>query len=63
MFLCGEDANAKEQVSRICQAFGWNAIDVGGIELSHYLEATAMVWIITAFTGSHWNQAFKLLRK
>jgi predicted dinucleotide-binding enzyme len=63
MFLCGEDANAKEQVSHICQAFGWNAIDVGGIGLSHYLEATAMVWIITAFTGGHWNQAFKLLRK
>jgi len=63
MFLCGEDANAKEHVSHICQAFGWNAIDVGGIGFSHYLEATAMVWIITAFTGSHWNQAFKLLRK
>ena len=63
MFLCGEDANAKEQVSHICEAFGWNPIDVGGIGFSHYLEATAMVWIITAFTGSHWNQAFKLLRK
>jgi predicted dinucleotide-binding enzyme len=63
MFLCGEDVNAKEQVSRICEAFGWNPIDVGGIGLSHYLEATAMVWIITAFTGNHWKQAFKLLRK
>jgi predicted dinucleotide-binding enzyme len=63
MFLCGEDADAKEQVSRIGRAFGWNSIDVGGIGLSHYLEATAMVWIITAFTGGHWNQAFKLLRK
>jgi predicted dinucleotide-binding enzyme len=62
MFLCGNDAKAKEQVSRICKNFGWNAIDVGGIELSHYLEATAMIWIITAFTGGHWNQAFKLLR-
>jgi predicted dinucleotide-binding enzyme len=63
MFICGNDANAKEQVSRICKDFGWNPIDVGGIELSHYLEATAMVWIITAFAGNHWNQAFKLLRK
>lgn len=63
MFLCGEDANAKEQVARVCKAFGWNPIDVGGIGLSHYLEATAMVWIITAFTGGHWDQAFKLLRK
>jgi len=63
MFLCGDDGKAKEQVSAICRAFGWNPIDVGGIALSHYLEATAMIWIITAFTGGHWNQAFKLLRK
>lgn len=63
MFLCGDDAKAKEQVSRICRDFGWNPVDVGGIGLSHYLEATAIVWIITAFTGGHWNQAFKLLRK
>ncbi len=62
MFLCGEGGKAKEQVSRICKDFGWNPIDVGGIGFSHYLEATAMVWIITAFTGGHWKQAFKLLR-
>lgn len=63
MFICGDDAKAKEQVSRICNAFGWNPIDVGGIALSHYLEAAAMIWIITAITGGHWNQAFKLVRK
>jgi predicted dinucleotide-binding enzyme len=62
MFLCGDDFKAKEQVSVICKDFGWNPIDVGGIALSHYLEAAAMIWIITAFTGGHWNQAFKLLR-
>ena len=63
MFLCGDDEKAKEIVSRICKDFGWNPIDVGGIGLSHYLEAAAMIWIITAFTGGHWNQAFKLLRR
>jgi len=63
MFLCGDDSKAKECVGDICKSFGWNSIDVGGIGLAHYLEATAMVWIITAITGGHWNQAFKLLRK
>lgn len=63
MFICGDDASAKARVARICQDFGWNPVDVGGIGLAHYLEATAMVWIITASTGGHWNQAFKLLRK
>ena len=62
MFICGDDQGAKEQVSHICQDFGWNPLDVGGIGLSHYLEAAAMIWIITAYTGGHWNQAFKLLR-
>lgn len=63
MFICGDNEEAKERIVGICAAFGWNPIDVGGIALSHYLEATAMLWIITAFTGGHWNQAFKLLRK
>lgn len=63
MFICGNDANAKEKVVRICNDFGWNSIDVGGIGFSHYLEAAAMIWIITAFAGGHWNQAFKLLRR
>jgi len=63
MFVCGEDEKAKEFVSRICKDFGWSPIDVGSIRFAHYLEATAMIWIITAFTGGHWNQAFKLLRK
>lgn len=63
MFLCGDDGKAKERVSRICRDFGWNPIDIGGIGFAHYVEATAMVWIITAFTGGHWNQAFKLLRR
>jgi predicted dinucleotide-binding enzyme len=63
MFLCGDDAKAKEQVSQVCREFGWNPIDVGGIALSHYLEAAALIWIITAFEGGHWNQAYKLLRE
>jgi len=63
MFLCGDDGKAKEKVSSICKDFGWNPIDVGPIGVAHYLEATAMVWIITALTGGHWHQAFKLLRK
>jgi predicted dinucleotide-binding enzyme len=63
MFLCGDDEGAKEHVASICRGFAWNPVDVGGIGCSHYLEATAMIWIITAFTGGHWSQAFKLLRR
>ena len=27
------------------------------------LEAMCLVWVLSAIRGSHWNQAFKLLRK
>jgi predicted dinucleotide-binding enzyme len=63
MFLCGDDENAKGQAASIVKSFGWNPIDVGGIECAHYLEATAMVWILTAFKQNQWTQAFKLMRK
>ena len=32
MFICGNDAEAKKAVSRICSEFGWGVIDIGGIE-------------------------------
>jgi len=63
MFICGNNAKAKEQVALISKEWGWNSIDVGGIEFSHYLEALAMIWIVTAFVGGYWNQAFKLMRE
>lgn len=62
MFVCGDDANAKARVARLCTDFGWNAIDTGSIGMSHYLEAAAMIWILTAYAGGHWHQAFKMLR-
>ena len=64
MFLCGNDAVAKQTVTEICTAFGWPpAIDLGGIETARYLEPLAMVWIVAGFRTNSWNHAFKLLRK
>jgi 8-hydroxy-5-deazaflavin:NADPH oxidoreductase len=64
MFICGNDAAAKQTVAEICTAFGWpGALDLGGIEMARYLELLAMVWIAYGFTTNTWNHAFKLLRK
>jgi 8-hydroxy-5-deazaflavin:NADPH oxidoreductase len=63
MFLAGNDAGAKQAVSQILNEFGWEAIDLGGIEASRYLEPLAMVWITYGFRAKSWNHAFKLLRK
>ena len=64
MFLCGNDATAKRTVGEICTAFGWPpVIDLGGIEMSRYLEPLAMIWIVYGFKTNTWSHAFKLLRK
>ncbi|OGC93493.1 MAG: DNA-binding protein [candidate division Zixibacteria bacterium RBG_16_48_11] len=63
MFICGNDTEAKKKVMEILKDFGWPAIDLGGIEMSRYLEPLAMVWIVHGFSSNTWNHAFKLLRK
>jgi predicted dinucleotide-binding enzyme len=43
--------------------FGWEVIDIGGIEGARLLEPLAMLWIMQYFRTSNGNHAFKLLRK
>jgi len=63
MFIAGNDAGAKETVSGILRDFGWDVVDLGGIESSRYLESMAMVWILHYFQTKNGNHAFKFLRK
>lgn len=62
MFICGNDAGAKQKVTELCRDFGWETLDAGGIESSHYLEAMCLVWVLTAIKTGGWMQAFKMLR-
>jgi 8-hydroxy-5-deazaflavin:NADPH oxidoreductase len=62
MFIAGNDAAAKAQVTSILQAFGWrNAIDMGDISKSYLLEALAMTWIDYGVSRNHWSHGFSLL--
>jgi 8-hydroxy-5-deazaflavin:NADPH oxidoreductase len=63
MFICGDDAAAKQTVTSLLKDFGWPVIDLGGLENAHYLEALAMIWILHFFQTKNGNHAFKLLRK
>ncbi|HUK20380.1 MAG TPA: NAD(P)-binding domain-containing protein [Gemmatimonadales bacterium] len=64
MFIAGNDPAAKHRVTDdILKPFGWNVSDLGGIEMSRYLEALAMVWIIYGFSTRSWTHAFKLLKQ
>lgn len=63
MFICGNDTEAKKIVTGILTSFGWETIDVGGIEMSRLLEPLAMLWIMYYFKTNSGNHAFKMLRK
>ena len=62
MFIAGNDEGAKKSVTEILTDFGWETIDLGGIEGSRLLEPMMWVWVQTAMKSGKWMQAFKMLR-
>ena len=64
MFICGNDEDAKKNViDNILTKFGWETIDIGGIEAARLLEPLALLWITHYFRTGTGDHAFKLLRK
>ncbi len=63
MFICGNDAGAKAQVSGILEAFGWDAADMGQVNSARAIEPLCMLWCIPGFLQNQWTHAFKLLQK
>lgn len=62
MFICGNDAAAKAQVSEIVELFGFEAADMGGAESARAIEPLCMLWCIPGFKQNSWNHAFRLIR-
>jgi 8-hydroxy-5-deazaflavin:NADPH oxidoreductase len=63
MFICGNDASAKESVSAILDQFGWDAADMGTAVSARAIEPLCMLWCIRGFLNNEWTHAFKLLRR
>ncbi len=63
MFIAGNDAAAKQTVTRICTQFGWLVVDIGGIERSRVLEPLAVLWCVVGSKFDWREQAWKLLHK
>ena len=63
MFICGNDGDAKQTVTDILTAFGWETIDIGGIEGARLLEPLCILWVVHGLRANGWNHAFKLLRR
>ncbi len=62
-FIAGDNEQAKLEAAGLIMEFGWEVIDVGGIEQSFFLEALASLWVNYALKTGHWTQAFKLLSR
>jgi 8-hydroxy-5-deazaflavin:NADPH oxidoreductase len=63
MFYCGNDAASKKKVGEWLQLFGWNPVDVGGIEGARLLEPLCILWVSMGIRGGSWDIAFKVLHK
>jgi 8-hydroxy-5-deazaflavin:NADPH oxidoreductase len=58
MFIAGDDAAAKREVAGLCEEWGWQVSDMGGVEASAYLEALCIVWVRHAVQTGSWTNAF-----
>jgi len=63
MFIAGNDAAAKQTVTKICTEFGWPVVDIGGIDGSRLLEPLAALWCVVGSKFDWRDQAWKLLHK
>ena len=62
MFICGNDATAKQEVTDILTKFGWETADMGGVEVARPIEALCQLWCAPGFNKNDWAHAFKYLR-
>ncbi len=62
MFICGRDAAAKATVTGLLDEVGWDAQDVGGVEMARAIEPLCQLWCAVGFAGGGWSHAFKLVR-
>jgi hypothetical protein len=63
MFICGNNASAKKDVTALLEKVGWEVEDMGDIESARAIEPLCMLWCIPGIRNNEWNHAFKLLKK
>lgn len=62
MFICGDDAAAKAQTTKLLADLGWAAEDVGGSEAGNAVEALCQLWCAPGFLRNDWSHAYAVLR-
>lgn len=62
MFICGNNADAKQTVVAILDAFGHDVADMGAAEGARAIEPLCMLWCIPGFLNNQWTHAFRLMK-
>jgi len=62
MFICGNNLEAKHQVSAILEVFGWEVEDMGKDTAARAIEPLCILWCLPGFLKNQWSHAFKLLK-
>lgn len=63
MFICGNEREAKKEVAKILDLFGFDIEDMGGVEAARAIEPLCMLWCIPGFKDNSWAHAFRLLKQ
>ena len=61
MFICGNHAGAKQEALEICSTFGWEGVDMGGVEVARPIEALCQLWCAPGLAKNDWSHAFHWL--
>ncbi len=62
MFICGNNIEAKSEVAKILDLFGFEAMDMGGEQSARAIEPLCMLWCIPGMLRNEWGHAFKMLK-
>jgi 8-hydroxy-5-deazaflavin:NADPH oxidoreductase len=62
MFICGNDAEAKKEVTAILTQLGWDSADMGMVESARAIEPLCQLWCAPGLLRNQWTHAFKLLK-
>lgn len=62
MFICGQDAEAKQVVAGMLERVGWEVEDLGGVEAARVIEPLCILWCIPGLLEGRWDHALKLVR-
>lgn len=62
MFICGDDAAARQAARTLVESVGWDVADMGRSVAARAIEPLCMLWCIPGIARNEWTHAFKLLK-